>query len=264
MSGVLAKILETKRAEISAMRGARDLPTARARAVIDAEKALRRASAPTREPLRLVCEIKLKSPSAGPLSRALGVAERAQAYAEGGARMVSVLVDAPHFDGSYTHLEEAARALPTTPVLAKEFVLDEVQIERAHAFGADAVLVIARIVEKAKLKALVAACDRTGLAALVEVFTEEELAAALAANARIIGVNARDLDALEMNAERASAILEKIPHELVALHLSGVKTPENVTAIAKGRADAVLVGEALMREDDPRGQLSRFVAACGV
>jgi indole-3-glycerol phosphate synthase len=261
MSGVLAKILETKRADIEAMRSANDLPSARPRAVIDVEKALRRAAAPTRDALRLVCEIKYKSPSAGPLSRALGVAERARAYADCGARMVSVLVDAPHFDGSYTHLEEAARALPATPVLAKEFVLDEVQIGRAYAFGADAVLVIVRIVDDATLRSLVAACDRVGLAALVEVVDEAELARAIAAGAKIIGVNARDLDTLQMNKERTAAVVEKIPRELVALHLSGVKTPEDVATIAKGRADAALMGEVLMREDDPRAKLERLIGA---
>jgi indole-3-glycerol phosphate synthase len=258
MSGLLAKILATKHAEIATMRGASDLPAARPRAVVDAARALARAPA---EPLRLVCEIKRKSPSAGALSRALDVSARARAYAEGGASMVSVLVDGPYFDGAYAHLEEAARALPSTPVLAKEYVLDEIQVERASAFGADCVLVIARIVDDATLKALIASCARSGMSALVEVFTDEERERALNAGAKIIGVNARDLDTLEMNAARAADVLAKIPRDVIAVHLSGVKTAEDVKAIARGRADAALIGEVLMRQDDPRATLEQLIGA---
>src|SRR5262249_39079348 len=137
------------------------------------------------------------------------------------------------------------------PILAKEFVIDPRQIEQAAACGADAVLLIARIVDHDRLADLYRCAVTTGLEPLVEVMTEEELGAALDAGARVIGVNARDLDTLVMDRDRAARVLAAIPKGRIAVHLSGIKGPPDVTEVAGGRADAALVGEALMRVDDP-------------
>jgi indole-3-glycerol phosphate synthase len=205
--------------------------------------------------LRLIAEVKLRSPSAGVLSRVLAPEARALVYARGGAAMVSVLCDAPFFEGSWEHLAAARGALDAAglavPLLAKEFVLDARQIAEARDRGADAVLLIARIVDRAALAALVGATRSEGLEPFVEVVDEAELEAALAAGARVVGVNARDLDTLAMDQERTARVLERIPPDRVAVHLSGVGSPEAVAAVARGRADAALVGEALMRADDP-------------
>jgi indole-3-glycerol phosphate synthase len=252
---LLADILASKRREIEALRKSK-LP-APSHTPVDVSAALRRSGA-----LRLACEIKLKSPSAGPLSRALDVPSRAAIYAREGASLISVLCDGPFFDGGYEHLA-AARAAVRTPLLAKEFVLDEVQIDAARAHGADTVLLIARIVDRPGLAALIAAARARGLEPIVEVVDEPELESALAGAARVIGVNARDLDTLQMDAARAARVLAAIPRDKVALHLSGVKTPDDVRAIAKGRADAALVGETLMRADDPAPILAELVRAAG-
>jgi indole-3-glycerol phosphate synthase len=258
---VLEKILAQKRADVEALRAA-PLPRA-ARDVLDVRARLARGSEGA--PLRLLAEIKRRSPSAGPLSTALSPAERALAYARAGATMISVLCDRAFFDGGWDHLQSARVALDAAglavPLLAKEFVIDEAQLDAARAHGADAVLLIARIVSPARLAELAAGARERGLEPLVEVAEEPELEAAAAAGARVVGVNARDLDTLVMDAARAARVLAAVPEGAVRVHLSGVKTPDDVRAIARARVDAALVGEALMREDDPSPLLSRLVAA---
>jgi indole-3-glycerol phosphate synthase len=255
----LADILASKQREITTLRAR---PRQRStRTPLDVVGALRRDGGP----LRLIAEVKLRSPSAGSLSRALRPEARALAYAEAGAAVVSVLCDGPFFDGSWDHLAAARASLDAAglavPLLAKEFVLDERQLAEARDRGADAVLLIARIVDAARLGELAKAARAEGLEPLLEVVDEAELEAALRAGARIVGVNARDLDSLAMDAARTARVLDAVPPEVVAVHLSGLKTPADVERVARGRADAALVGEALMREDDPRGVLGSMVEA---
>ena len=215
--------------------------------------------------LALVAEIKFKSPSAGPLSRALDAGARALAYARAGASMVSVLCDGAFFDGSFDDVTKARKALDgagfeRVPILAKEFVVDDVQLSRAREAGADAALVIARILPGEALREIVDACRARGLEAFVEIVDEAELARALDVGARVIGVNARDLDTLVMDAERTARVLAKIPEACVAVHLSGLRAPDDVARAAGSRADAALLGESLMREDDPSVLLKRMLA----
>jgi indole-3-glycerol phosphate synthase len=210
--------------------------------------------------LRLITEIKFRSPSAGQLSLRLSVAERAAAYERGGARMLSVLTDARFFDGSYEHLA-AARAACELPLLCKDFVIDECQLDAARAFGADAVLLIVRCLEGNALPRLHAAARERELVPFVEVASEDEARRALDAGAELIGVNARDLDTLAMDAELAGRVLALLPPELTRVHLSGLRTPESVSRVAATAVDAALMGEALMRQDDPEPLLRSMVAA---
>lgn len=263
--GVLDAILATKKEEIDALRRRGPAPGAERSASRSPLDALMRRRD---EPLRLITEIKRRSPSAGELSTKLSVPERALLYARGGAAMISVLCDARYFGGGFDHLREARRALDAadlgTPLLAKEFVLDEAQVDEARACGADAVLLIARIVTHERLCDLVTRSRAVGLEPLVEVITEDELSAAIDADAKIIGVNARDLDTLEMDTARATRVLSAIPADRVRAHLSGLKTPADVSAVARTEADAALMGEALMRVDDPTALLASFIQAAGV
>lgn len=263
MTRVLEEILAAKRREIAelAARPCEPRVPPRAGAARVAAELDRAAGAP----LRLIAEIKRRSPSAGALSTRLSVGERALAYARSGAAMISVLCDAPFFDGAWGHLVEARGAVDaaglSVPLLAKEFVLAERQLEEAAACGADAALLIARITSPARLAELVACARDLGLEPLVEVVTEGELEAALDAGATVIGVNARDLDTLVMDPARARRVLAAIPDDRVAVHLSGLKGPGDVAAVAARRVDAALVGEALMREDDPSALLGAMVRA---
>jgi indole-3-glycerol phosphate synthase len=215
--------------------------------------------------LRLIAEVKLRSPSAGALSRKLSPGDRACAYAESGASMVSVLCDGPFFDGSWEHLAQARTSLDTltspVPILAKEFVIHERQVQEARDRGADAVLLIARIVTPARLTELVAAARAERIEPLVEVVDEGELEVAAQAHVRLVGVNARDLDTLQMDTARASRVLEGIPDSIVAIHFSGLRGANDIAVVARGRADAALVGEGLMRADDPRPHLRQMADA---
>jgi indole-3-glycerol phosphate synthase len=259
---LLGEIVANKQHEVSALpdRGR----ASATRAPIDAVLALRRGRG---EPLRLIAEVKLRSPSAGNLSRALLPADRALAYAESGAAMVSVLCDGRFFGGSWEDVSSARERLDATghaiPLLAKEFVVDARQIIEARARGADALLLIARIVDGVKLAELTRATRAEGLEPVVEVVDESELEAALAARASIVAVNARDLDTLAMDAGRAARVCAAIPAGVIAVHLSGLRGADDVTRVARGRADAALVGELLMRDDDPRPLLRALVQAAG-
>ncbi len=264
MSGVLAAIMKQKHDEIRALK-ARACPPPRAglgpRASL-VRTALTRGDG---MPLQLIAEIKRRSPSAGALSTVLGVGERAVAYARAGASMISVLCDETFFDGGYAHLSEARSALASLgveiPLLAKEFIVDARQLEEAAAHGADAALLIARLVDRQRLGELLSRARALGLEALVEVATEPELADAHSVGATVIGVNARDLDSLTMDAARAAVVLSQIPKGVLAVHLSGLRSARDVANVAGSRADAALIGEALMRLDDPTLLLSEMCAA---
>jgi indole-3-glycerol phosphate synthase len=265
VSGILEAILEQKRAEVWKLKSAPSYVRVPGGPRGHVLESLRR---PSSAPLRLIAEIKRKSPSAGALSTKLGADERALRYVEAGAAMVSVLTDEKFFGGAWHDVFDVRvaleRAFAKAPILAKEFVVDERQLAEAAGSGADAVLLIARIAPEGRLAKLAECARNMGLEPLVEVVTEDELAWALDAGARVIGVNARDLDTLVMDGERAARVLAAIPPELVAVHLSGLKTPADVAAIARSRADAALVGESLMRQDDPTALLAAFVDAAEV
>jgi indole-3-glycerol phosphate synthase len=252
MNGVLDEILASKRAELPRLRR-EVLPTPPELRPVD----LRRSAG---GPLKLIAEIKRRSPSAGTLSSVLGVGERAAAYERAGAQMVSVLCDHKYFDGAYPHLARA-RAATSLPILCKEFVIDEVQLDLARAYGADAVLLIVRCVSPQRLSELLAAAAARGLAVLTEVYTPEEVPVALDAGAEVIGVNARDLQTLVLDRGRAVKTLAALPERCVRLHLSGLRDERQVAEVADSRADAALIGECLMREDDPVPLLARLVQA---
>jgi indole-3-glycerol phosphate synthase len=179
--------------------------------------------------------------------------------------MVSVLCDTPFFGGGWKDVADVRAALDNAgyavPVLAKEFVLDERQLDEAVACGADAVLLIARIVQPSRLCALATHAMRLGLEPIVEVVSDDELAQALDTPTRIVGVNARDLDTLVMDATRAARVLAQIPSRMIPLYLSGIRGANDVRAIAQTGAHGALVGETLMREADPLRLLAELVEA---
>ena len=253
--GLLSDIVAEKQREIARLRAA---PLkAPARPTVDPYEALRR---PEGAPLRLIAEIKRRSPSAGALSTALSAVERGLAYERAGAVAISVLTDAPFFAGSFDDLRDVSGAV-SVPTLCKDFVLDEIQLAHAAAAGASLVLLIVRLLDRAALAHLVDRARAHGLAPLVEITNEDELERALSVGARIIGVNARDLDTLVMDRERAARVVAAVPRGYIAIHLSGLKTPDDVQRVAAGRADAALTGEALMRADDPGPLLASLVGA---
>jgi indole-3-glycerol phosphate synthase len=250
---VLDEILAQKASELGELR-TRRLPAAPPRRKLSLARAEHEGA------LSLITEIKRRSPSAGPLSTVLGVAERASAYARAGASMLSVLCDTRFFDGAFEHLA-LARAATELPLLCKEFVIDECQLDAARAYGADAVLLIVRCLSPARTRELVAAARERELVPFVEVASVDEVSVALDAGSELIGVNARDLDNLVMDRARAARVMAAIPEGVVRVHLSGLSKPADVTSIRQSGADAALIGEALMRADDPTPLLTSLVAA---
>jgi tryptophan synthase beta subunit len=212
--------------------------------------------------LHLIAEIKRSSPSAGRIAGAgEDIVERARAYQAGGAAAISVLCEPHWFGGSLEDLR-AVRAAVSIPVLAKEFVVDARQFEMLRAAGADAVLVLAVLhPTKRRLRTLVDEALALGLEPLVEVHDERELGMALETDARLIGINNRDLRTLGIDPERAGRLLGHVPADRVVIAESGVRDPETIARWRAQGFDGALVGEALMRSSDATAAARAFVAA---
>jgi indole-3-glycerol phosphate synthase len=199
----------------------------------------------------VIAEVKRSSPSKGAINPGLDLASQVQAYQSGGAVAISVVTEPTRFGGSADDLV-LARGSVTLPLLKKDFHVDVAQIFEARSLGASAALVIARAVPPTLLKELMAAGADVGLEILVEVRDERELGLALSLNATIIGVNNRNLETLEIDAETSLRILPLIPRDVVAVAESGVKSAADVRRVAAAGADAVLVGSELSGSSDPQ------------
>ena len=205
--------------------------------------------------LSVVAEIKRRSPSAGDIDPDLDAVEQAGAYVEGGAAAVSVLTEPRFFDGSLDDLT-AVRESVEVPVLRKDFTVDPSQIWEARAAGADAVLVIVAAVDDVLLADLLAACDAAALSALVEVHAESECERAVAAGARVVGVNNRDLRTFVTDPSVAERLAPMLRGVAVTVAESGVGSDEMARRMEAAGYDAILVGEALVRASDPRRMVS--------
>lgn len=200
----------------------------------------------------LIAEIKRATPRAGALHLDLDAARLAAAYAEGGAAAISVLTEPDHFRGSIEDLQAARGA--RLPVLRKDFVVDDLQVLESRAEGADAVLFIVRILGD-ELGLLVRACEAFGMDALVEVHDETEVERALDAGARLVGVNHRDLETFEVDADRTAKLAPLLPDDVTVVALSGVSDRSEVEALGRAGAAAVLVGESLVTAEDPAAKV---------
>lgn len=218
--------------------------------------ALRAAATPA-----VIAEVKRASPSAGLIAE-VDVAAHARAYERAGATAISVLTEPRHFGGSLADLRAAHHAV-SLPVLRKDFLVHPDQVIEARASGADAVLLIAAALSPPEVGVMLATAADLGLGALVEVHTEEELDTALEAGAEVIGVNARDLETLEVDPARALGLLERVPPDRIAVAESGIGTRAQVERAVAAGARAVLVGEALMRASDPGALLRELAGVAG-
>jgi indole-3-glycerol phosphate synthase len=256
----LADILARKRVEVEAARAAlpdREL-AARAKdapAALGFEAALSSHGGPP----RIIAEVKRASPSAGAIHAGLDATAQAQAYAQAGAAAISVLTDGPGFGGSLADLA-AVRAAVAVPVLRKDFVLDAYQLLEARAHGADAALLIVAALDDGRLRRLLDACAGLGLAALVEVHDEGEAGRALAAGARLVGVNNRDLRTFAVDLAVSERILPTLPAAVKGVAESGVRTAADARRLRAAGAPNLLVGEALVRAPDPRALLREMMA----
>jgi indole-3-glycerol phosphate synthase len=200
--------------------------------------------------LAVIAEMKQRTPSMGVLTDDYNPAVLSMAYQAGGAAALSVLTHMAGFGGRAEHIE-SARAVTDLPILRKDFITDPYEIAEARAAGADAVLLIAAALEPAELRWLIALSGSRGLAALVEVHDEGETATALDAGARLVGVNHRDLRTFKVDLGLTERLRNLIPADVILVAESGIHTAADARRMREAGADAILVGESLMRATDP-------------
>ena len=208
--------------------------------------------------LSCIAEIKRRSPSKGDLAAELQPDLLAKEYVSGGAACLSVLTDTEFFGGSSADLA-VAREASGLPALRKDFTVQEADVVDARLMGADAVLLIVAALDDETLRSCAARAGELGLAALVEVHDDDELARALAAGSTMIGVNQRDLRSFEVDHDRACALARKIPSDVLAVAESGIRDADDARRLAAAGYDAILVGETLLRSDDRVGQVRDLV-----
>ena len=198
----------------------------------------------------VIAEVKRASPSKGPIAPGLDAGEQAMAYVRGGAAAISVLTEPSRFGGA---LQDLADVTPRVlvPVIRKDFLVHPVQLWEARVAGASAALLIVRALSPSELEELMDAMQETGMQALVEVRNEEELVRALAVNARVIGVNNRNLESLVIDVATAPTLIPSIPSDRIAIAESGMQSVNDMSAAAAAGADAVLVGSAVSANADP-------------
>lgn len=209
--------------------------------------------------LSLIAEFKRRSPSSGEIRPGATVAELVGAYERGGATALSVLTDRRSFGGSLDDLREA-RGASELPILRKDFIVDTYQVHEAAVSGADAVLLIVAALADDELRRLYEEADALGLDSLVEVHDEAELERALATDAELIGINNRDLTDLTVDVETTSRLLAGVPDGKAVIAESGYEHRGQLVELERSGVAAVLIGEALMRADDPEAAVRGLVA----
>jgi indole-3-glycerol phosphate synthase len=256
---ILARIVTRKRVDLAQ---AAPLPRGR----WEQEAALRlparrdfRGALTVRTPA-IIAEVKKASPSKGVLSYDFDPARIAAAYASGGAAALSVLTDAPFFQGNLDDLA-AARAATSLPVLRKDFTIDPSQILEAAAHGADAILLIAAILTEREIRDFRDEAARLCLSALVEVHNRRELDTAIAAGADVIGVNNRDLNTFQVTLDTSLELAPHMPKGAVLVSESGIQTASDIARLRAAGYHAFLVGEHLMKSGDPAAALAQLVAS---
>ncbi|HEX6472416.1 MAG TPA: indole-3-glycerol phosphate synthase TrpC [Streptosporangiaceae bacterium] len=256
---VLDEILDGVRADLAGRQ--REVPIADLKEMAARAPSPRGAMAALKgQGVSVIAEVKRSSPSKGALAAIADPAALASDYEAGGAAVISVLTERRRFGGDLADLA-AVRATVDVPLLRKDFIVSSYQLWEARAHGADLALLIVAVLEQPALVSLVERAFSIGLTPLVEVHTEDEVERAVAAGAKVIGINARDLRTLKVDREVFGRLAPLIPKDIVKVAESGVRGPHDLLAYAASGADAVLVGESLVTGKDPRAAVADLVAA---
>lgn len=246
---MLSKIVAKKKERVNAAKACIPLSELKAR-LADADL-LRPFGQSLQAPLMsVIAEVKKASPSKGSLGLTIDVESLARQYERGGARAISVLTEQDYFQGSTADLTKVRTAV-SLPVLRKDFVIEEYQIYESRCLSADALLLIAGLLTASQLSEYLGLCNELGLEALVETHNAEEIEKALLAGAKIVGINNRDLTNFRTNVHHTVSLATIVPDGVILVSESGIKTAADVEMLKAAGADAVLVGETLVRSQDP-------------
>lgn len=254
---ILSEIVEHKRIEVAQRKAKTPLREVEER--LDHAPRLKDFRLALRAPgVSIIAEIKRRSPSRGEILPDVDAVELAAIYEQAGARAVSVLVDEKYFGGSLDDLSKVANHTKL-PCLCKEFIIDPYQIYEARTAGADAILLIVRILSDEELKSFLHEAANLQLAVLVETHSDEEIQRALRAGAHIIGINNRDLDTLEVDIQTTMRLKNRVPGGNILVSESGIKSRREVRLLDDGGVDAILIGETLLTSKNIREKLESLL-----
>jgi indole-3-glycerol phosphate synthase len=260
MSSILDTIVVSKRREVAAQRVAVPEAELERRLIEAAPVRDFRAALDAAAGVAVIAEVKKASPSAGVLRADFDPVSIARVYANAGASAISVLTDGPFFQGNLAYLT-AIRQAVAPPVLRKDFIIDRYQVLEARAAGADAILLIAEILEQAELVSLLQEVGRLGMQALVELYDPENLPRVVKSGARLIGINNRNLRTFETRLEHTLELAARVPRDRCLVSESGIKSHADVARLQTAGVKAVLIGETFMRSGDIAAKMKEICGA---
>tara|TARA_B100000315_G_scaffold195228_1_gene186026 strand:- start:1162 stop:1941 length:780 start_codon:yes stop_codon:yes gene_type:complete len=254
---ILNKIIEEKKKELKNYKSSASLKEVRKR-VGDADISRGFKKSIRNDSINIIAEIKKASPSKGIIREDFNPVEIAKIYEENGAVAISVLTDKNFFQGDIQYLDQIRKNV-SLPLLRKDFIIDEYQLYEAKAYGADAVLLIAAVLDKNQLSEYLGLSKEIGLENLVEVHSFKDLEKAMNCEAEILGINNRDLQTFEVSLKNTFDLAKEIPENKVIISESGINTHEDIVSLQKSGVNAFLIGEALMREKDIGKKLKELI-----
>lgn len=204
--------------------------------------------------MSFICEIKKASPSKGIIAEDFPYLEIAKEYEQSGASAISVLTETDYFLGNDKYLEEISKVV-STPIIRKDFTVDEYMIYQAKVLGASAVLLICSLLDTDTIRQYISVCDILGLSALVEAHDENEIKSAIDAGARIIGVNNRNIKNFTVDITNSTKLRSLVPQDIIFVAESGIKTPQDISVLKEANVDAVLIGETFMKSNNKKEML---------
>lgn len=258
MYSKVKEILAHKKAEVEALRK-RGVPAATKNGLPPLRDFKAAISMPDR--IGVIAEIKFASPSAGELREKMGPCAIGRIYEDAGAAAISLLTDSRFFGGSLSDLPLLKEAV-SLPILRKDFIIDEIQLRESRVYGADAVLLIARILSKNQLQALIAYCQKLGLTPLTEIHDHQDLEKAYDCGAEVMGINNRNLDTFEVTLRTTLDLARLVPKGRILVSESGISNQEDIELLGKSGIQAVLVGTSLMKSKN-MGRKTRELVDCG-
>ena len=229
----------------------------RAMLLVEEKKEFPFEQALKKQDINFICEVKKASPSKGIIAEEFPYLEIAREYEDAGAACISVLTEPEYFLGKNEYLAAIAEEVDI-PIIRKDFTVDEYQLYQAKTIGASCVLLICALLDVETLKRYIGICDKLGLSALAEAHDEAEIQTALAAGARIIGVNNRDLRTFEVDIHNSERLRSLVPEHILFVAESGIKTAADIQVLREAKVNGVLIGETFMRSSDKKGMLKEL------